>query len=219
MKLLRALGLRRKKTPVQSDKKSVPNESLNRIHEYWRAPDDGMNQPSKYAEAPVERSKFLVQKVAGLVSKDAKILEIGCNTGRNLAFLRQAGFRNVSAIEISEAAIVNLRAAYPELVDVSVVNLPVEDVARAWGDKEFDLIITMAVLEHIHTDSEWIFAEMARAGKRLITIEDERTTSWRHFTREYQAVFEALGMKQIDSADGVDGLPKQFRYRAFHHGF
>ena len=37
---------------------------------------------------------------------------------------------------------------------------------------EHDLVFTMAVLEHIHSDSEWVFSEMARKAKRfLITIE------------------------------------------------
>ena len=79
-----------------------------------------------------------------------------------------------------------------------IYNVPVEEIIREFRDCEFGIVFTMAVLEYIHTDSEWIFPEMVRVTKDfLITIEDERCISWRHFPRNYKKVFESLGMKQV----------------------
>lgn len=62
----------------------------------------------------------------------------------------------------------------------------------------YDLVFTMAVLEHLHKDSEYVFKDIARIAKQyLLTIEDESGISKRHFPRNYQAIFEPLGLKQI----------------------
>ena len=85
---------------------------------------------------------------------------------------------------------------------IKIHNMPAEDIIGKFEDNEFDIVFTMAVLEHIHTDSEWIFTEMARITKtHLITIEDERGISWRHFPRDYKKVFEQLGLVQIEEID------------------
>jgi len=76
----------------------------------------------------------------------------------------------------------------------------------------------MAVLEHIPTESEFIFGEMCRITRHLlITIEDEQGISWRHFPRNYQRVFESLGLKQIEEINcvKVSGLGEDFIARVF----
>ena len=57
----------------------------------------------------------------------------------------------------------------------------------------------MATLQHIHNDNKFIFDEIVRITKKnLITIEDEKGISWRHFPRNYKTIFEKLGLKQIE---------------------
>ena len=188
------------------------------LHTYWKNPWDGANRPEIYLDG-VARSEFLGQLVGKNVGPDAKILEIGCNIGRNLNYLFEAGFKNLHAIEISETAVQLLRETYPEMANcIEICNVPVEDVIKHLGENEYDLVFTMAVLEHIHTDSEWIFVEMVRICKeRLITIEDERSVSWRHFPRNYKRVFEELGMQQMEEVNcsEVEGLGSVFVARVF----
>ncbi len=149
----------------------------------------------------------------------SRILEIGCNVGRNLNCLYTAGFRRLEGIEISEEAVELLKQSYPEMGGNSGIhNAPVEDIIKEFEDGEFDIVFTMAVLEHIHRDSEWIFAEMVRTTRGfLVTVEDERGISWRHFPRNYRKVFERLGLKQIEEfkCDEVDGLGRNFYARVF----
>jgi SAM-dependent methyltransferase len=141
-----------------------------------------------------------VDLVTKYMDSGAHILEIGCNMGRNLIHLYQAGYRELAAVEISEAAIRLFRDSYPEVARHSDVhNAPVESVIEGFPDNAFDLVFTMAVIEHIHTESEWIFPEVARiTGDLLITIEDESGVSERHFPRNYREVFEPLGLRQIE---------------------
>jgi len=173
--------------------------SCSELHQYWRQPCDGYNLPEHFLKQK-ERSLFLVKKVKEYVPLNAKILEIGCNIGRNLSFLFRAGFENLAGVEISEKAVKLLKQYHPKMAyHAKIYNMPIEEKIRAFRDCEFDIVFTMAVLEHIHTDSKWIFSEMARITKGfLITIEDEHNVSWRHFTRNYKKVFESIGMKQIE---------------------
>lgn len=203
------------------------HRSREETHDYWRNPDDGANAPEDYAategpgagEMREKRSLFLVDLVKRHAEPDAKILEVGCNVGRNLDFLFRAGYKNLESIEISEKALEVMRSTYPEMAaQVRVYNQPVEDVIRDLADDSYGLVFTMAVLEHVHSDSEWVFAEMVRIAKdRLVIIEDEQCESWRHFPRRYDEIFESLGVRQIEKTDMTPdlGLKKGFVARVF----
>ncbi len=125
----------------------------------------------------------------------------------------------LSGVEISEKAVQLLKESYPEMTShLKIHNVSVEEIIKEFKDGEFDVVFTMAVLEHIHTDSEWTFPEMMRITKDfLITIEDELGFSWRHFPRNYKKVFESLGMKQIEEINcgRVDGLGERVFARIF----
>jgi len=192
-------------------------KSSAQLHDFWRRPDPA-NRPSGYLEG-ADRSLFLTEIVNHHVPRQAEILEIGCNVGRNLHYLATAGFTKLSGIEINEEAVRLLRVTFPELAQtVQIWNEPVENAITKFHDRQFGLVYTMAVLEHIHPDSEWIFAEMARiTSDVLVTIEDERGVSWRHFPRDYGALFRGLGLQQVDvrDCDDIEGLGSDFRARVF----
>lgn len=193
-------------------------KSREELHEYWRNPGDGIgNLPSEYIK-PIQRSLFLEQMMSRYTTRHASVLEIGCNVGRNLNYLREAGYTRLSGVEISSNALAMLRQTYPQLAEqATLYNAPIEDVITKWADNQFELVYTMAVLEHIHTDSEWIFAEMARIASRyIITIEDEHGVTERHFPRNYKPIFEALGFRQIYESDCIEaGLGPHFAARVF----
>ncbi len=167
------------------------------LHNYWRNPGD-LNSAVYYIQG-IEQSKLLHDYMKDYCGPQARILEIGCNVGRNLNYLFQAGYHHVSGIEISTIATELLKKTYPDLArHAAIYNAAVEEIITTIPDNQFDLVYTMAVLEHIHTESEWIFAEIKRIAKSyVITIEDEVAVTPRHFARNYQEVFEALGLKQI----------------------
>lgn len=198
---------------------TVRPKPRDELHQYWREPWDGGNFPQAYLEGEA-RSQFLVEIMQRYATRNANILEIGCNVGRNLHYLFLAGFKNLEGIEISEKAVQSLRQSYPEMArHTKVYNAPVEDMIGDFTDCQFDIVFTMAVLEHIHPDSECIFPKMVRITKDfLITIEDEHgTATWRRFPRNYKKVFQALGMKQVEeiNCSEVDRLNANFFARVF----
>ena len=192
--------------------------SLSILHQYWKNPSDSTNLPQQYLQGKA-RSQFLLKIMNKYATKNQKILEIGCNVGRNLNYLFHSGFKNLEGIEISEKAVQLLHTAYPEMAQQArIYNSPVEEIIRNFRDCEFDIVFTMAVLEHIHLNSEWIFPEIVRITKNfLITIEDEFNISWRCIPRNYKKVFEPLGMTQIEEINcrEVDGLGSNFYARIF----
>jgi SAM-dependent methyltransferase len=194
------------------------HKSRDELYQYWRQPWDGSNLPQDYLEGKA-RSQFLVEIMKTYANPDTKILEIGCNVGRNLNHLFLAGFKNLEGVEISEKAVQLLKDSYLEMAShIKIYNMPIEEIIKEFRDDEFDIVFTMAVLEHIHTDSEWIFPEIVRITKDfMITIEDEIRISWRHFPRHYKKIFEPLGLRQIQeiNCNGVNGLGGNFFARVF----
>lgn len=53
----------------------------------------------------------------------------------------------------------------------------------------------------MHVDVEdRVFDAIARLSRRLlVTVEDEATRGGRHFPRDYRAVFESRGLRQVHS--------------------
>src|SRR5262245_4892032 len=207
--------VRKKMLPIRL-RRAPPKLSKREAQSYWIAPPDEKNLPDRYAHVDIERSSALLGHVERLVERDAAILEVGCNAGRNLNHLYRHGFANLSAIEISPAAIAFFREAFPDTakaVDIRVGSL--EDLLSSYPDKRFDLLFSMAVMMHIHPDSDFVFPQMVRSSRMILTIENEHeSTSARTFKRDYRMVFENLGARQILEESPVSGLSR-FVARAF----
>ena len=86
------------------------------------------------------------------------ILEIGCGTGKNTAFLAQIG-DSVHALDFSQGMIEKARAK----VSAQNVRFSMTDITKRWpgNDMEFDLVVCNLVLEHI-ADLAFIFSEAPR---------------------------------------------------------
>lgn len=219
-RLLRGVKRRLNNLPILQ--RITHKRGVDDIHKYWEKPVDG-NQPADYIAdniSLVKRSTFLVELIQKRVGPEAQILEIGCNSGRNLEYLYRAGFKHLAGIEINSQAVDLLKQSFPEMASCTQIHLsPIESVIKDFKESQFDLVFTMAVLEHVHSESEWIFKEMARiTGKTLITIEDEKELSWRHFPRNYSHVFKSLGLKEVESIQcdlSIHGLTDRFFARIF----
>ncbi|MED4585437.1 hypothetical protein [Brevibacillus choshinensis] len=86
------------------------------------------NRADYYIEG-IESSKFLLENMEGYFGFHANILEIGCNVGRNLNYLFQAGYQNLSGVEISNYATELLKKTYLKLeCKATIYNSPVEEV-------------------------------------------------------------------------------------------
>lgn len=170
------------------------------LREYWSNPPDEKNKPQAYRDE-IARSEYLVRLLSNYGMKEDKIFELGCNIGRNLNHLYSNGYKNLESLEINSGALAELRKAFPEMAaNTKLTNAAAEEFMPTLKDNSFDVIYTMAVLLHIHPESEWIFEHMVRAtNKYLIIIEAEASVEYKLYARDYKAIFEGLGMTEVFS--------------------
>lgn len=187
-------------------------DSKDNIHEYWRNPTEE-NVPVRYLSRRGKiRSRYLKNVFVRHFPFEATITELGCNVGRNLWHLWKHGYHRLTGIEINQSAVDLMADKFPKMspaimvgsIEDCILNLPRQDV-----------IFTMAVLMHIHPDSDWIFKEMSARADNLVMIEDERAKGPRAAVRNYRGIFEAIGMQQIEEFGNIPGLNQKYVGRVF----
>ena len=171
------------------------------LYDFWRQPAPPGNDPHDYV-GPVGRSEVLLSLISDL-PRDARILEVGCNVGRNLAYLYDHGYRNLEGIEINPHAVELLRTTFPQLAGVPVHLGPAEEVLPGLHD-EFDLVYTMAVLEHIHPGSTVVFDEIVRLGRSVLSIEPPGRVSHRQYPHDVPKMFQQRGLRLVSERPMAD---------------
>jgi len=100
----------------------------------------------------------------GSLNKEYKILEVGTNSGNQLALLQKMGFKNLYGIEINEHAV---DLARKRLRGINIIQGSAFDIP--FKDNFFDLVYTAGVLIHISKDDvNKVISEMHRCSKKYI---------------------------------------------------
>lgn len=164
------------------------------------------NRPQDYAAKSRGIIDFLHTFWQSNISKDDFILELGCNSGANLNWLRQLGYKHLSGIEINPLALEEMRCNFPELANMTMYQGSLENILPMFTSK-VDIIFSMATLMHIHPASNFVFKEIVRvvsansgdlsARRFIVTVECEVANCSYIFTRNYRRVFERLGCVQL----------------------
>ncbi len=100
----------------------------------------------------------------GDLPRDARILEVGANTGMQLRGLQDMGFTNLYGVELQAYAVEKSKqqTQYINLIQGSGFELP-------FRDNYFDVVCTNGVLIHIApADLPRIMGEMVRCSRRFI---------------------------------------------------
>jgi len=169
------------------------------LHDYM---EQEKAQGQYYASAPAwsSRSQTIVNLLAPHISKEARILEIGCNSGRNLNHLWRAGYKALGGIEISKHAAKRLRKAYTCLAHVPIDIGPAENLIRKFSNHSIDVIFTMAMLEHLHPDNKFLFKEIARVANQYVLSVESRLGKRSHmqYPWDIKSEFTAVGLTCIE---------------------
>lgn len=111
---------------------------------YTKSNDDWNPRTQKFN---ISHANSYILKDFESIDKEAKILEVGCNVGRNLHVLHQNGFKNLYGIDIQSQAIEKLKERVPN------VNAQVSSALELpFRDSFFDVVYTAGVLIHISPD-------------------------------------------------------------------
>ena len=97
---------------------------------------------------------------------NARVLEIGCGTGHNLAMLGEFG--SVDALELDDEA----RAVAEQRLGKSVMSAPLPELAGV-PERHYDLIGAFDVIEHIDDDQAALASIAGRlkpGGKLVVTV-------------------------------------------------
>jgi pseudaminic acid biosynthesis-associated methylase len=113
----------------------------------------------------ITRSKLNEAFLSG-ISKQARILEVGCNTGTQLLMLQKMGYTSLYGIEIQAYALEHAKARLPQAVLSLACALSIP-----YPEKCFDLVFTSGVLIHIApSDLARVLGEIHRCSKKWIWV-------------------------------------------------
>src|SRR5262245_15968709 len=107
---------------------------------YWDRAADGRVEFT----APLQEDAF-----CELVSRDSRILDVGCGYGRIFGKLIEKGFSRLVGIDVSAKMIERARELHP-LIDFRVQ----ANAELAFDNAEFDAVILLAVLTCIPADAD-----------------------------------------------------------------
>lgn len=161
----------------------------------------------QYGKTRIEMNKNFV----GKFSKNAKILEVGCNIGMELRGLQRMGFKNLYGVELQPYAVEQSKKYTKELNIVcgSGFDIP-------FKDGFFDVVCTNGVLIHIAPKNLLkIMGEMHRATKKYIWgleyyAEKIAEINYRgHKNRLWKADYASIFMKNFPNLE----LIKKDKYK------
>lgn len=197
------------------------------VRHEW-ADRSGEYSPSYYAyRGPDGASDAILSAIETHLGPDPAVLEVGCSSGRHLSALLEAGYTDLTGVELNPDARTATEETFPELARVGTFQYEaIENVVRDFADDQFDVVFSVETLQHLHPDSNWVFAELARiTGTLLITIENEGDATQTEdptevnyvdtdvplYYRDWKAVFTGLGLTEVEAETGPRDTIRTFR--------
>lgn len=165
--------------------------------EYWQSQtSDSIHNPMQYL-IPDEMTELMFADISKRLGYKTSFIEIGCNSGGNLKYLFDLGYRNLAGIEINRYAVEEvLKKEYPELYDVCnfYVGNASEEIKKI-RSSSFDVVFSKAVLIHIPPSQRSLFREMVRISKKYIVVYTSEVGL--PFPYDFDKVFNELGCKTV----------------------
>lgn len=168
-------------------------KEADRATKYWATLDD---YHLKSDPSDMERSRWVADIVEELGIKS--ILELGTNTGRNLAVIKELHPDvRCKGLDVNEMA---LEHARDRGIDVEFAYQDVNTLAEP--ENGWDAILTMSVLDHIPDEAvEELVPKIMHGARYMIAVElwtgkHDETAAYK-YTRDYPALFERHGAQTL----------------------
>lgn len=148
--------------------------------------------------------------------KPESVLEVGCNIGHNLKFIRRALPRaEIHGCDVNEEALAILRAQQPGFFTAcaDVKDLP-------YDRKSFDMVVCVGVLIHVTNDKDLIKAisEIFRVAKYYVLVAEYWSYDWEMipyhgyenalrkgpFDKLLRNMGKIVDSRHLDAKDGFD---------------
>ena len=171
----------------------------------------------EYAQRGGEESQYdrrRLELIAGIIapripSTTARVLDVGCASGRLLANIRELGFPNVVGLDPSPAC----AAAAARLYGIDVRTMTLAEIAAS-GER-FDVIIMVGVLEHLQ-DLDRAFAQLRQliVAGGLLYIEVPDVTAFadwpnapfQDFSTEHINFFSPISIRNLMRRHGFSQM-------------
>jgi SAM-dependent methyltransferase len=182
----------------------------------------------EYAQRAGEESQYdrrRLELIAGIIapripSTQARVLDVGCASGRLLANIRDLGFPNVVGLDPSPAC----AAAADRLYGIEVRTMTLAEIAAS--GEQFDVVIMVGVLEHLE-DLDRAFAQLRQlitpGGLLYIEVPDVTTfADWpnapfQDFSTEHINFFSPVSIRNVMRRHGFSQvfLEQNHRIQSF----
>jgi len=123
----------------------------------------------------------LILKLLEDVSRDSKVLDIGCSGGVLIQELANKGLKNLVGIDADQSAVLLARNRGLNVMLVDAIKTNFED-------ENFDMIIAADVLEHIENDNQALkeWDRILKKGGKIIILVPAFMFLWRKHDEENQ---------------------------------
>jgi ubiquinone/menaquinone biosynthesis C-methylase UbiE len=151
------------------------DQVVHNTAELW-AGDFGHDYIERNSNVP-DRSEFwnrIMRKY-----KPQTVLEVGCNIGHNLRFIKEAVPKaELHGVDVNEEALAILRATLPgvSVKTASATNLP-------YDDREFDMVVAVGLLIHITDDKD-----LKRAIQEMFRVADKQVLVAEYWAPDWEAI-------------------------------
>ena len=156
--------------------------------------------PSRYI---ISEPGGLLRRLLDTTSPNASVLDMGCNSGANLNFLYQAGFRNLYGVDAGRKALDLFAESYPDTFACAAVKHDLfQHYLLQCPDGMVDVVHSNgATLELVHPSFP-IVGEMCRIARKSIMVDIvERGHA---YPRYYIALFKRHGFELVYCERPVD---------------
>ncbi len=118
---------------------------------------------------PNEDSEILVDALSYDATEDARILELGCSSGRHLEALRRASYENLTGVDLNHDALDVMAEYFPRTVEPGTFHIgAIEDILPELETGAFDVVYSAETLKHVHPEETVVFEKVLRVTDDLL---------------------------------------------------